>query len=112
MVFSNVIINVTICSRSFVSGRSRANVSAGFTNVSGDVYDPLLVIWGSGGGGGGGRGAEATLTTVQSFFSIPISVNMEKFGNRLCLEYCYTLTHNRSDWVYNLVVIKSLDLAL
>ena len=108
MVFSNGIVNVTICSRSFVSGRSRANVSAGFTNVSGDVYDPLLVIWGSGGGGG----VEDTLTTVQSFFSIPISVNMEKFGNRLCLEYCYTLTHNRSDWVYNLVVIKSLDLAL
>ena len=108
MLFSNVIVDVTICSRSFVSGRSRANVSAGFTNVSGDVYDPLLVIWGS---GGGGVGVEDTFTTVQSFFSIAISVNMEKFSNRLCLEYCYTLTHNRSDWVYNLVVIKSLDLA-
>ena len=82
-------------------------LTAGFTNVSSDVYDTLLVIWGGGGGVGGD-----TLTTVQSFFSIAISVNMEKFSNRLCLEYCYTLTHNRSDWVYNLVVIKSLDLAL
>ena len=85
--------------------QSRANVSAGFTNVSSDVYDTLLVMWGGGGG-------EDTLTTVQSFFSIAIFVNMEKSGNRLCLEYCYTLTHNQSDWVYNLVVIKSLDLAL
>ena len=45
----------------------------------------------------GGGGVEDTFTTVQSFFSIAISVNMEKFSNRLCLEYCYTLTHNRSD---------------
>ena len=34
MVFSNVIINVTIPRRSFVFGQSRAKVSAGFTNVS------------------------------------------------------------------------------
>ena len=49
--------------------QSRANVSAGFTNVSSDVYDTLLVMWG---------GGEDTLTTVQSFFSVAISVNMEK----------------------------------
>ena len=34
VVFSNVIINVTIPRRSFVFGQSRAKVSAGFTNVS------------------------------------------------------------------------------
>ena len=34
MVFSNVIVDVTIPRRSFVFGQSRAKVSAGFTNVS------------------------------------------------------------------------------
>ena len=34
MVFSNVIIDVTISRRSFVFGQSCAKVSAGFTNVS------------------------------------------------------------------------------
>ena len=34
VVFSNVIINLTIPRRSFVFGQSRAKVSAGFTNVS------------------------------------------------------------------------------
>ena len=34
MVFSNVIVDVTISRRSFVFGQSRAKVSAGFTNVS------------------------------------------------------------------------------
>ena len=34
MVFSNVIVDVTISRRSFVLGQSRAKVSAGFTNVS------------------------------------------------------------------------------
>ena len=34
MVFSDVIVDVTISRRSFVFGRSRAKVSAGFTNVS------------------------------------------------------------------------------
>ena len=34
MVFSNVIVDVTISRRSFVVGQSRAKVSAGFTNVS------------------------------------------------------------------------------
>ena len=33
MVFSNVIVNVTIPRRSFVFGQSRAKVSAGFTNL-------------------------------------------------------------------------------
>ena len=33
MVFSNVIVNVTISRRSFVCGQSGAKVSAGFTNV-------------------------------------------------------------------------------
>ena len=35
MVFSNVIVDVTISRRSFVFGQSRAKVSAGFNNVSG-----------------------------------------------------------------------------
>jgi len=35
MVFSNVIVDITISRRSFVFGQSRAKVSAGFTNVSG-----------------------------------------------------------------------------
>ena len=34
MVFRNVIVDVTISSRSFVSGQSRAKVSAGFINLS------------------------------------------------------------------------------
>ena len=34
MVFSNVIVDVTIPLRSFLFGQSRAKVSAGFTNVS------------------------------------------------------------------------------
>ena len=34
MVFSNVIVDVTISHHSFVFGQSRAKVSAGFTNVS------------------------------------------------------------------------------
>ena len=34
MVLSNVIVDVTIFGRSFVFGRWRAKVSAGFTNVS------------------------------------------------------------------------------
>ena len=34
MEFSNVIVDVTISRRSFVFGRKRAKVSAGFTNVS------------------------------------------------------------------------------
>ena len=34
MVFSNVIVDVTISRRSFVFGQSRAKVSAGVTNVS------------------------------------------------------------------------------
>ena len=34
MVFSNVIVDVTISRRSFVFGHSRAKVSAYFTNVS------------------------------------------------------------------------------
>ena len=34
MVFSNVIVGVTISRRSFVFGQSRATVSADFTNVS------------------------------------------------------------------------------
>ena len=33
MVFSNVIVDVTIPRRSFVFGQSHAKVSAGFTNV-------------------------------------------------------------------------------
>ena len=33
MVFSNVIVDVTILRSSFVFGQSRAKVSAGFTNV-------------------------------------------------------------------------------
>ena len=33
MVFSNVIVDVTIPRRSFVFGQSRAKVSVGFTNV-------------------------------------------------------------------------------
>ena len=33
MVFSDVIVDVTIPRRSFVFGQSRANVSAGFTNL-------------------------------------------------------------------------------
>ena len=37
MVFSNVIINVTIPRRSFVFGQSRAKVSAGFTNLRGPI---------------------------------------------------------------------------
>ena len=34
MVFSNVIVDVTIPRRSFLFGQSRAKVSAGFTNAS------------------------------------------------------------------------------
>ena len=34
MVFSNVIVDVTISHPSFVFGQSHAKVSAGFTNVS------------------------------------------------------------------------------
>ena len=34
MVFSNVIVDVTIARRSFVFGQSPTKVSAGFTNVS------------------------------------------------------------------------------
>ena len=34
MVFSNVIVDVTISCRSFVFSQSRAKVSAGLTNVS------------------------------------------------------------------------------
>ena len=34
MVFSNVIVDVTISCHSFVFSQSRAQVSAGFTNVS------------------------------------------------------------------------------
>ena len=34
MVFSNVIVDVTILRSSFVFGQSRGKVSAGFTNVS------------------------------------------------------------------------------
>ena len=34
MVFSNVIVDVTIPRRSFVFGQSRAKVSVGFTNAS------------------------------------------------------------------------------
>ena len=34
MVFSNVIVDVTISCHSFVFSQSRAKVSAGFTNVS------------------------------------------------------------------------------
>ena len=34
MVFSNVIVDVTISRPSFVFGQSHAKVSAGFTNVS------------------------------------------------------------------------------
>ena len=33
MLFRNVIVDVTIPRRSFVSGQSRTKVSAGFTNV-------------------------------------------------------------------------------
>ena len=35
MVFSNVIVDITICCRSFVFSQSRATVSAGLTDVSG-----------------------------------------------------------------------------
>ena len=35
MVFSNVIVDITICCRSFVFSPSRAKVSAGLTDVSG-----------------------------------------------------------------------------
>ena len=35
MVFSNVIVDITICCRSFVFSQSRAKVSAGLTDVSG-----------------------------------------------------------------------------
>ena len=34
MVISNTIVNVSISRRSFVFGKSRAKISAGFTNVS------------------------------------------------------------------------------
>ena len=52
MVFSNVIVDVTISRRSFVFGHSRAKVSADFTNVSSLavtafdlVYCSLSVLW-------------------------------------------------------------------
>ena len=35
MVFSNVIVDITISYRSFVFSQSRAKVSAGLTNLSG-----------------------------------------------------------------------------
>ena len=35
MVFSNVIVDITISCRSFVFSQSRAKVSAGLTNLSG-----------------------------------------------------------------------------
>ena len=35
MVLSNVIVDVTICCRSFVFGQLHAKVSTGFTDVSG-----------------------------------------------------------------------------
>ena len=53
MVFSNVIVDVTILRSSFVFGQSRAKVSAGFTNVRSLavsaafylVYCFLSVLW-------------------------------------------------------------------
>ena len=52
MVFSNVIVDVTIFRRSFVFGQSRAKVSPGFTNVGSLavaafdlVYCSLYVLW-------------------------------------------------------------------
>ena len=45
MVFSNVIVNVTISLRSFVSGQSRAKVSAGFTNASSLALAPFDLLY-------------------------------------------------------------------
>ena len=43
MVFSNVIVDVTISRRSFVFGQSRAKVSAGFTDVSSLAVAALIL---------------------------------------------------------------------
>ena len=44
MVFSNVIVDVTISHRSFVFGHSRAKVSARLTNVRSLVVTALILI--------------------------------------------------------------------
>ena len=45
MVFSNVIVDVTISRRSSVLGQSRAKVSAGFTNVSSLAVAPFDLVY-------------------------------------------------------------------
>ena len=45
MGFSNVIVDVTICRRSFVFGQSRAKVSSGFTNVSSLAVAALDLVY-------------------------------------------------------------------
>ena len=45
VVFSNVIVDVTISRRSFVFGESRAKVSAGFTNVSSLAVDAFDLVY-------------------------------------------------------------------
>ena len=45
MVFSNVIVDLTISRRSFVFGQSRAKVSAGFTYVSSLAVDAFDLVY-------------------------------------------------------------------
>ena len=47
MVFSDVIVDVTISRRSFVFGQSRAKVSAGFTKVGSLVVAAFDPVYGS-----------------------------------------------------------------
>ena len=47
VLFSNVIVDVTVSRRSFVFGQSRAKVSAGFTKVGSLVVAAFDLVYGS-----------------------------------------------------------------